>query len=507
MYKVGIVGFGIVGKSILAFLNKQKIEHAAPAEQELFDEPTVLGNINVRVWDARALNVQEQEIVSLYKATATDESKIKLADFIKENDFIIASPGINLNDYAEYNYKFLCELDFFSAFFGKPSIGITGSLGKTTVTKLLGTLLSKVPLLSAEKRHQCCLQIPDLKDKTDIKAVIGGNVGVGMLDLIQRQDEHDIGVLELSSFQLDLSKKYAPDIAIWTNWYPNHLDRHETEQDYFDAKFNLLRSQRENQLAVLSADLFTGPAAPWMNQRISTLRSSLCVCSDHPVDAAFISSINKDFFKIFYIEESFLVKAVVKKGFMHVKEKIFDVSALPEVTFIKNWIQVLVALYSMGMDMQQLQAFLQEHQEHLLDDHHHRLEHFATIRGVDFYDDSKSTVIQSTLAAFNKLTEKNKPVVVFIGGLSKGADRSSLVPELRASPLLKRVVCFGKDCSAFGDCSAHATLEDALREVWQLVSPGDQVLFSPGGSSFDLFKDYKHRGVVFKGLVKKLGEG
>lgn len=377
-------------------------------------------------------------------------------------------------------------------------------MGKTTVTKLLGALISRVPLLPAGKRP--CTHCDYLHDKTQVKAVVGGNIGIGMLDLVQRQDDYDIGVLELSSFQLHLNKKFAPDVAIWTNWYPNHLDHHATAQEYFDAKLNLLRSQRENQVAIVSADLFSGPTAQWMNQSVATLRSSLCICAPHPVDASFIASVKKDFFKVFYIEDSSLVKAVVNKGTMTIKEKIFDVDQLPDVTFVQNWIQVLVALYALGMDMQQLYNFLQSN-ESLIDDHHHRLEHFATIKDVDFYDDSKSTVIQSTIAAFNKLTERQRPIIVIVGGLSKGADRSTLIPALHSSPYLKKVICFGKDCASLGGDCVYATLEDAVNDVAKIMRPGDQVLFSPSGSSFDLFKDYKHRGDVFKQLIKKLGEG
>ena len=91
-----------------------------------------------------------------------------------------------------------------------------------------------------------------------LKPFVGGNIGLGMLEAIAQQDSYDIGVLELSSFQLEFSKSFAPDLAILMNCYPNHLDRHKSFKDYFDAKFNLFRYQTEDQFALFPWHILQG---------------------------------------------------------------------------------------------------------------------------------------------------------------------------------------------------------------------------------------------------------
>src|SRR5579862_4723075 len=141
MYNVGIVGFGIVGKSILSFLNEKKGQAVNHDDHDI---------MRLSVWDARALSNEEQAFIHDYGATAIDATVVSLEDFLKNNDYIVASPGVDLNDYQQYHNKFLCELDFFSTFFSKPVIAITGALGKTTTTKLLGKLTSLVSYLPAD---------------------------------------------------------------------------------------------------------------------------------------------------------------------------------------------------------------------------------------------------------------------------------------------------------------------------------------------------------------------
>lgn len=505
MYKLGIIGFGIVGKSILAFLSRQKVVGAtASTENELFDDSTPqFGGIHVQVWDARPLGLEEKEIVAVYKANAVDATKIQLKDFILDNDFIIASPGVDLSKYQEYSDKFMCELDFFSAFFSKQVVAITGSVGKTTITKLIGKLASVVPLADSE-------QPPEVQGtgaygigKKCLRTVIGGNVGIGMLDLIQQQDMCDVGVLELSSFQLELNRKFAPDIALWTNWYPNHLDRHQTPHNYFEAKFNLLRYQCDGQIAILSDALFEPQTAQLFNQRLDSIRSTLFVCCLQ-LNEELVKSIQRTTFYLFYLDGETLCKALVHKGLIHTPEKLFDMSCLPEVTFKANWVQVLVALYALKVDLAALRSFLIANQGPLLESHKHRVELFLSYKGVDFYDDSKSTLVQSTLAAVEKLADVLRPLIVILGGLDKGVDRRPMVEKLLAMSQVKKIYYFGNDARAFDGCEVKTSLDDVIKDILKIMTPGDQVLFSPSGSSYDFFKNYEHRGQVFKETVKKM---
>ncbi len=497
MYKLGIVGFGVVGKSVLAFLNKKNIEQTA--EQNLYDESFADRDITVRVWDMRALASEEQDIIKMYKASAVDPHSMGLEEFIKDNDFVVVSPGIDLHTHQNHQYKFLCELDFFSAFFTKPVVAVTGSLGKTTVTKLITKLAAAVPCVA----HDTIIPALQVNEVSQLKTFMGGNVGIGMLDLVYQQDAYDVGVLELSSFQLELNRKFAPDIAVWTNWHANHLDRHKTPRDYFEAKLNVLRAQHDKQAAVVWHELLTGQTGPWFKEHLPEIKSLLCVCSERPYDQSFYTSLNRPLLYGFYCEGNNLVKMMLRQGAVAQTTPIFDLRVLPETTFLANWIQVIATLDLMGIDLQQLNALF-EASPFVLENNPHRLEYVATINGVDFYDDSKSTVMQSTIAAFEKLSQKNRPIVLILGGLGKGVDRSPLVAHISSLPMLKKMYCFGKECSAFPGSVVYESLEKVMEDVSTLVTSGDIVLFSPSGTSFDLFKDYKHRGRVFKALVNDL---
>ena len=185
--------------------------------------------------------------------------------------------------------------------------------------------------------------------------------------------------------------------------------------------------------------------------------------------------------------------------------ELFDLSVLPEVTFVQNWILIISGLYLLGADLSALNAFFEkEGKNFAIDDHHHRVEYFATVKGVKFYDDSKATVIQSTLAAIKSLIDKG-PVILILGGLNKGVDRSPIIKELAQISGLKKIYCYGPSCSDFGSASCNfGSLEEILQDITKIMQPGDQVLFSPSGTSFDFYQNYKHRGQVFKDLVLKL---
>jgi len=231
---------------------------------------------------------------------------------------------------------------------------VTGSLGKTTVTKLIAALAAAVPLVP----HDTC--IPSLQSSTDseIKTLMGGNVGIGMLDLIYQQDTHDMGVLELSSFQLELNKKFSPDIAVWTNWHANHLDRHKTPREYFEAKLNVLRFQHDKQAAVVWHELFAGQTGQWFMEQLPSIKSMLCICSERPCEPSFYASLNRPLMYAFYCVDNTLVKATIKQGVIVQTIPIFTIRDLPETTFLSNWIEVIATLSMMGIDLPKLAHFL-----------------------------------------------------------------------------------------------------------------------------------------------------
>jgi UDP-N-acetylmuramoylalanine--D-glutamate ligase len=469
--KIGILGFGVVGKSVLKFFqNKQMCD----------------GTIDV--WDQKSFDPETQKDLADKGVQAFDAATQTLEAFVAAHDSIIPSPGVNLNDFYKHKSKFVCELDIFNTYFKKPTIAITGSLGKTTTTKLLGKLAAEISFVGNLKK---------------IKPFVGGNVGLGMLEAIEQQNAFDLGVLEISSFQLEFSKSFAPNIAIFTNCYPNHLDRHRTLQNYISAKLNLIRTQTQDQYAILSEQLLAGDSVDFLKNELQNIKSQLCFTFTKKPDLEIFKTLDSSIAKLFYRQNNILIYQYLATG---TEQIIFDLSVLPEVTFIENWIQVITTLFLLGADMLALQEYFKQNtNEFEIDDHHHRVEHFTTINGVDFFDDSKATVIQSTLAATKRLAERG-PVLLILGGLGKGVDRSPLCQELDKISNLKKVYCYGPECKDFEAIACKfSTLEEIVVDIKQIMRSGDQVILSPSGTSFDFYKNYKQRGQVFKDLVKSLG--
>ncbi|MFH1644526.1 MAG: UDP-N-acetylmuramoyl-L-alanine--D-glutamate ligase [bacterium] len=444
MKKIGILGLGVVGKSVLEFYKNK--------------------NFQIDIWDEKDTT-----------------SQISILDFLKSNDLNIISPGIPYKKYESFYKKYpeKCsgELDIFqNSFFGK-SIVVTGSLGKTTIAKLISFLL----------------------EKNNYKVGLAGNIGLPMMDLIKNQTNLDLSVLELSSFQLYLNKKFAPDVAIWSNFYLNHLDWHQTESHYFDSKFNIFKYQKDGQFSLMPIELLNEKNIDSFNN----LDSSLCfICNENFSADKYLLSKKK--FSVFYVDDEMLKLVQIDNLKIIENKTIFDLRRLPKFSFIQNWVFALAAVYVYGVDLKKLK--IDSNDIDLKDrTFEHRLEFFVTINGIDFYNDSKSTVIQATDSALKELDKNGKPIILVLGGLSKGVDRSvfiKLLPEKYKN--LKELFFFGQESNLFENLKTYPTLDSVLKEIQKIAKSGDQILFSPAGSSFDLFDNYMHRGKVFKDLVLKM---
>lgn len=433
--KIGIWGFGVVGASTVRYL------HPLGAQ--------------LQVLDNRNLTPEEQALLTAYNIPWFNTDA--LPTFLEHNELIVPSPGIDLRPYAHYQSKWLSELDLFRAAYPKPIIAITGSVGKTSITHLLSTILN-----------------------THCTVATGGNIGTGMLDLLATPS--DMALLEVSSFQLELCTSFAPDCAIWTNFYPNHLDRHGSEQNYFDAKCAIMRRQ-QNQQALL-------PLA--VHKKLNT-NGVAVFCSTRPTNA----ELHKlESHTLFFIDNG----QIIMRAHGH-EQSIIALDQLPEASFTENWLIICSALTLLNIPLTSI-----EKAQDKLTVPEHRLEKVATINNITFYNDSKSTTPQSTLAALAQL--KGKPIRLFIGGISKGINRAPFIAQLHGQ--VQHVYCFGKECEELHrmcrEASIPATCSSTLEEAFELCAqqsaPGEQIVFSPAGASFDLFKDYKERGNRFKELVK-----
>ena len=581
---IGILGFGIVGRSALSFVKKREKE----LYKFLFGD-SVQGMLIPFVWDEKMITEQDMKLLAGHGASFVFAGTIKLKTFLSMHDYVLVSPGVNTNEVGLEDKTIACELDLFSVFFKKPTIAITGTLGKTTITKLLAKILASV-----EYQETSFINIGD--QDYGVTIVEGGNVGRGMLDLIDQEEFIDCAVLELSSFQLERSKTFAPDIAVLTNFFHNHLDRHETVENYFEAKWKLFAYQTENQVAIVpvglvcahvlrqaqderrdnrvtssvvcdgeaplasahieleigSDDITLGarpeepavaqsqndyqdnqastPAARGeepaeatlrsfdeaqdkfrlgvsnhmsvqIQEKLKNLRSRLCIVCFDTFDEVLLARIPRDQFWVLTIQDGYATMLHIQNHVIVQCTQLFELTVLPDVTFLENWLIIIATLYFTGVDFISLKRVLAQSIQ--LDDHHHRLELFATSNQVTFYNDSKSTVVQATEAAVKKLASLDRPLILILGGIGKGVDRSTLMSFLAGIKTIKKVYCFGKECSVFAGCEQFDHLELVVDAVFATMSPGDLVLFSPSGASFDFFDNYKHRGDVFKDLVLK----
>ena len=450
--RIGIWGFGVVGKAAAQYFYNQ-------------------GN-QINVMDKRNPTIQETKILKAKNITWYTQKEEEI--FFNSCDIIIPSPGVNISQmcYATHKDKWVHELDFFYKTFHKPIIAITGSIGKTSTTHILGQIFKE-------------LSVP---------VSVGGNIGIPTFDLINQQNNVDYAILEVSSFQLSYCKQFSPKLAIWTNFHPNHLDHHTTEHEYFSAKEKIVAYQTEDQLSLVHFALRHKMHFPNKGHRRSYF------IKDRPTSEQLSSLKNNE--SVYYLANNTVM--VYSQG-IH-KPIILLTQALIDLTFIDNIILLAAACDLMTLNVNALETVA-----HTTQLPEHRIEKIGTINNLDFYNDSKATTTASTLAAVEKL--RNRPLHLFIGGLSKGVDRVPFIKQLHKQ--VNHIYCFGKEAALLYDAcitaqipaTQCATLDEAVVACTHLVQSGDCVLLSPAGSSYDLYENYEQRGKHFKELIMRFMQG
>ncbi|MBN2267189.1 MAG: UDP-N-acetylmuramoyl-L-alanine--D-glutamate ligase [Candidatus Babeliaceae bacterium] len=448
--RIGIWGLGVSGRAALSYLSQFKchlsvLDRTEPEEQ-LARELKNLSGRSFRDPDERTA-------------------------FFAANDIIIPSPGIDIAPFINQMPTIFTEVDLFYHGWQKPIIGITGSLGKTTITTFLSHLL-------ASSCH---------------RVATGGNIGVGMLDLLARRTEFDYAILELSSFQLERALFFAPNLAIWTNLYPNHLDRHENLETYRNAKMFITRHQTQGQTILAPIEIAHFIRQTHEEQALPPRYAwfSLTEVNDN--------TLLQPGESCFY----FTPEGSINKKILLETSTILDAIQIPGLSYRTNWLILAAALDLLGQDV----PHIIKYGSPKLSLPNNRLACFAHINGIDFYNDSKSTIMEATLAAVNQL--RPQPIHLLLGGLSKGVDRS---PYLAPLAECASITCFGSEgetlcatCKKEGFYAhTYPDLESALSAILGYAKPGSCILLSPGGTSFDLYKNYEERGLHFIELAEKL---
>lgn len=446
--KIGIWGFGIVGQSALTFFDQQN-----PHAIEILDTKNI--------------------IIPTTKTPTSSilQTKKSIQIFLENNDVILASPGIKLHNYQHFAHKFINELDLVHNTTNYNIIAITGTVGKTSITHLLENIFNAL----------------------HIETIAAGNIGYPMLSLIDMnihpiKSTKKIAILELSSFQLQPIKKFAPDLAIITNFFPNHLDHHQSIEEYFDAKCNILRHQTDLQQTLIPFDLIDQ-----ITEKINLKKNWALFAGIKPTETHLKKYAQQ---KIYFLDNKIIYCRQNNQT-----ERLFDCNTLPPLTFDSNWLIIIAACHLRNISLTTMASVVQN--LHLPD---HRLQKIGSVHGCNFYNDSKSTVWQATLQAVQAMDQK--PIKLFLGGMSKGTDRTPLLQDLQNKNI--EIYAFGQEAEQIAQiCKkfkikhlAHATLDASFNACIKNINTPCQILFSPGGSSFDLFADYKARGQYFIKLVQ-----
>ena len=383
-------------------------------------------------------------------------------------DLIVVSPGVPVDAPALVQARSLGEtvigeVELAAQFLHGPIIAITGSNGKTTTTTLTGEILaaSGVPVL------------------------VGGNIGTPAITLVDRAQAETAIVLEISSFQLETIQTFRPKVAVVLNVTPDHLDRHRTFEAYVNAKARVFENQTRDDLAVLNED------------------DPTCVSLASRTQAqVFWFSRQKEVDRGAWVREG---NIVFRDGSQ--QREIMLASEIP-LKGAHNQENVLAAVCAgalMGCAPEKIRQAVRDFKAV-----EHRLEFVATIRGVDYYNDSKATNVDATIKALESFPAN---IHLILGGKDKGSDYTVLNDLLRQR--VKRVYTVGAAAEKIesqivsvksgGPEVVHAeTLENALRKANAAAQPGDVVLLAPACASFDQFKNYEQRGQVFKDVVRTL---
>ena len=379
-------------------------------------------------------------------------------------DLIVISPGVPVDapplvQARALGEKVIGEVELAAEFLPGQIIAITGSNGKTTTTTLAGEILTA----------------------GGISTLVGGNIGTPAISLVERATAETTAVLEVSSFQLETIQTFRPRIAVVLNVTPDHLDRHRTFQAYADAKARIFENQRGADFSVLNAD---DPTCVEMAKRTR--------------GQVFWFSRKKEVEQGAHVREGQVVFRDAKS-----QREVMLLSEIPlkGAHNVENVLAAVCVGALSSVDHKRIREAVAGFRAV-----EHRLEYVATVRGVEYYNDSKATNVDATIKALESFPAN---IHLILGGKDKGSDYSVLNPLLKER--VKRVYTIGAAAGKIeGQIRAAAeiiqaeTLENAVKQASGAAKSGDIVLLAPACASFDQFRSYEHRGKVFKDAVRAL---
>ena len=366
----------------------------------------------------------------------------------------VLSPGIDpaaplARNFSSRKIEMIGELELGWRSCELQVIAVTGTNGKTTTTELLAQML----------------------DACGQRTIACGNIGKPLSEVAREKNSFDVLSVEVSSFQLEMIQTFRPSISLWLNFAPDHLDRYRSVTDYRAAKLRIFENQTKDDVAIVNA--------------------SETLPKIHPRQVTFSAYTDRADFRlaegaIVYQNQIVLRLAETKLRGSH---------------NIENLMATLAAGVARGLSFQQMVPPLCAYEPRP-----HRCEFVREVGGVGYVNDSKATNLDAVEKA---LRAQTKPIVLIAGGKDKGFTFDPLRPLVKEK--VRSTILIGEMAESIAGAWSGAvqseianSLADAVERAHAIARPGDIVLFSPGTSSFDMFKSYAHRGDQFRALVQAL---
>ena len=404
-----------------------------------------------------------EKLAALERRGAVGELGMHSENFVFSSQLLVVSPGISphtpiLKRAEEQNIPVIDELELGCCFCNAPIIAVTGTNGKSTTVKLIAHLLRR---------------------KVEVFEV--GNVGIPFSGCVDKISRNSWVVMEISSFQLQRIKTLRPFISLVLNITPDHMDYHSDMEEYLRCKERIFLNQNGEDFAILNAD---DPLSYSLRKKV-------------PSDRYYFST-RKRVKQGVYVEDNRVFECD-GKGKVEISD--LDNFSLTGTHNLENCAAAVCAAHVIGLPRVDISEGLKSFRGL-----EHRTEKVATVRGIEFINDSKATNIDAVARA---IQAHQSPLILILGGKEKGNDYSVLKELVKEKVKLLLLIGENKkhisqSLSDVVSCRECASLQAGVQAAYERAVSGDKVLFSPGTSSFDMFRDYEHRGEVFKQIVKKL---
>jgi UDP-N-acetylmuramoylalanine--D-glutamate ligase len=444
--RVLVVGLGKSGLSAAMFLRAQ--------------------GARVTVSDTRSAVALAKEIPALLEAGIMVESGGHGLLTFRRQDLIVVSPGVPMDtpevkQVVAFGLPVIGELELASRYLRGQVVAITGSNGKTTTTTLVGKIF----------------------EDAGVPTLVGGNIGLPVIDLVAKSSPETVSVLEVSSFQLETIEEFHPQIAVVLNITPDHLDRHGSFENYAAAKTRITERQTADDFLVLNAEdkatqmvaLKTKAQIYWFSGRRPIKQGAFV----HGESILFVAREGAK------AEPVMPVSEISLKGSHNVENVLAAVCAARLGKISADSIRASVAAFKAV---------------------EHRLELVKVLNEVEFYNDSKATNVDATMKA---LASFPGGIHLILGGKDKDSDYSLMSEMLKER--VKIVYTIGsaaekieRQLQGVVKIVSAETLQAAVAKAAKAATIGDVVLLSPACSSFDQFENYEQRGRVFRQLVNEL---